>query len=331
MLAEDVRLAIDTIADLVAEPAFRKKDLAVERSVIAEEIGDYEDDAQGRLEDSTRRSMYGDHPLGRSILGDVESLGRIGRDDLENFVTRCYTPNRMVLCVAGAVEHDAIVAMAADAFGGLSRSSSLVPDDRPSWIGGDHRDHRDDSMAHVFLAFPGVEHGHPDRYAHRLLISAISGNTSSCLYQEIRDRRGLVYDIGGYVHHLSDTGSLQFGFSASPDKAAEALRVLCGELSTIARDGVDEDALRTAKAQYRASFLKDLERSSSRSVGVAMALTFDGEVRPMAEVVRSLERVTIADVNRVAAGMVLCDPAFAATGDIRGLPDRDQILRILGG
>jgi predicted Zn-dependent peptidase len=327
VLAEDVPLAIDILADILQHSAFDPEELERERAVILQEIGQAQDTPDDVIFDNFQEQAFPEQGLGRPVLGRAEIIRTIERGAIAGYMARHYTPSRMVLSAAGAVDHGAVVKLAEDAFGALDGIAEVGPD-AARYVGGDRREAKDLEQVHLVLGFPGVSYADPDYYAASALSALLGGGMSSRLFQEIREKRGLVYSVYSFAASYMDGGL--FGIYAGTGEAevAELIPVMCDELVGVA-DTLGEAELRRARAQLKAGLLMGLESSSSRAEQAASQLLIFGRIIPVAEIVARLDEVDRAAVARVARRLFSAEPTFAALGPIGEIEDFDRIARRL--
>src|SRR5689334_570286 len=327
VLKEDVPLAVDIIADILQHSTFDPAELERERTVILQEIGQTEDTPDDIIFDMFQERAFPDQPIGRPVLGRAEIIRGIGRDTVADYMRRTYAAPRMLLAAAGNVDHDAIVTLAAKAFTGLA-GESRAASEPARYAGGDFREDRDLEQVHLVLGFPGLSYSDPDHYAGGILATALGGGMSSRLFQEIRERRGLVYSIYAFAHGYTDGGLFGVYAGTGEDEAAELMPVLCDEIRRMA-DGFDEAEIARARAQTKAGLLMSLESSSARCEQIAQHLLVYGTPFDPADIVRRIEAVDGEAVRRAARRITTAEPTFTAIGPIgRVVPFTDIRARL---
>jgi len=191
VLEDDVALAIDVIADILLDPLFEQAEIDVERGVILQEIGQALDTPDDIVFDWLQEVAYPDQPLGRTILGPTDRIRAFGREDLAGFVGEHYGPDRMILSAAGAVDHDAICALAERLFGHMPASPAGMEPEPARFVGGERRELKQLEQVHFALALEGPDYRDPEIYTAQVFANALGGGMSSRLFQEIRENRGL--------------------------------------------------------------------------------------------------------------------------------------------
>jgi predicted Zn-dependent peptidase len=271
VLDRDLALAVDVVGDMVSDSVLDPHEVETERGVILEEIAMYEDEPSDLVHDLFAAQFFGDSALGRSELGTNETIKALPRDKIFEQYQACYTPDRLVVAAAGNLDHDRLVAQVAEVFASQLRAAgSRAP--APPRIGGEPvATHpgtvvtaRDTEQAHLLLGMEGLPRTDERWYAMRVLVTVLGAGSSSRLFQEVREKRGLAYSVYGYAPSFADTGLFQVYVGCLPDKVDEALAVCREELAKAASDGVTEEELRRAKGQISGSWVLGAESTNAR-------------------------------------------------------------------
>jgi predicted Zn-dependent peptidase len=336
VLDDDLEMAVDLVADVVLNGVCAAEDVELERDVVLEEIAMRDDDPEDTLGDVFLSAMFGEHPVGRPVIGSVESVSGMTRNQLRSFHVRRYIPERMVLAVAGNIDHDHVVALAREFFG-----PRLVKGRKPQPIRtGSGRVaappaltlvSRDCEQSHLTLGVRVPGRHWPDRWALSVLNTALGGGLSSRLFQEIRETRGLAYSVYSAVDTFADSGVFSVYAGCLPERFDEVVRLTAEVLETVAREGITEAECRIAKGALRGGLLLGLEDSASRMNRLGRTELNYGQYRTLASTLRHIERVSIDDVNAVAAKVLTGRFGAAVLGphpSKRGLPRR---LRAIAG
>jgi predicted Zn-dependent peptidase len=323
VLKEDVQLALDILSDILQNSTFQPEEIERERAVILQEIGQANDTPDDIVFDHFQECAYPDQAMGRPVLGSPEIIRKIERETVIGYLRKHYGAQRMVLAAAGHVDHDRLAELADNLLGGL-------PAERPAttepayYAGGDRREQRDLEQLHLVLGFPGVVLGDPDYYAASVLSTALGGGMSSRLFQEIREKRGLVYTIHSFVHGYSDGGLFGIYAGTGEAEAAELVPAICNEVIRI-EDGLTPVELNRAKTQMKAGLLMSLESSSARCEQLAQHLLIHGKPFDPLDIVGRIEMVDDAAIRRVVAHWRSAPPTLAALGPLSGLEEFDSI------
>jgi predicted Zn-dependent peptidase len=266
--------------------------------------------------------------MGRPVLGTEELVRGMSRHTLAGYMRDHYGPRRMVLAAAGNIQHDAVVDMARRAFTDLP--PDLPPPHEPArYKGGDYRESRDLEQVHLVLGFDGVSYDDPDFYASSVLSTLLGGGMSSRLFQEVREKRGLVYSIYSFTTAYNDGGLFQVYAGTGEDEVSDVVPVVCDEIMKVTQS-VNADEVQRARAQLKASILMSLESSSSRCEQVARQMLAYGRPVPVDEVVAKVEAVDEAAVVAAARRLFNCHPTFAAIGPLGNVEDFDKVRARLG-
>ncbi len=318
VLKEDAGLAADIIGDILCHSTLVPEELERERGVILQEIGQANDTPDDIVFDHFQEAAFPGQPMGRPTLGTTRIIERMKREVLTGYMQRHYGPSRMVVAAAGAIEHEALLEMVKTHFADLPAVAPPAPK-RARYKGAEFREERELDQVHMVLGFEGMPYGDADHHASLLLSTLLGGGMSSRLFQEIREKRGLVYSIYSFAHPYEDTGLFAFYAGTGEEQAAELVPVAVEELRRVQHD-VTMDELDRAKAQLRASLLMSLESTGSRCEQVARQLQVHGRVIPVKESKARIAAVTVEDVQRAAARIFRSTPTLATLGPIGQVP-----------
>ncbi|MHA3704268.1 M16 family metallopeptidase [Jatrophihabitans sp. YIM 134969] len=323
VLDRDVDYAVDVICDVVLSATVAARDVEVERHVVLEEISMRDDDPSDLVSEEFATAVFGDSPLGRSILGSDASITAMTRRQVAGYYHRRYEPGDMVVAVAGNVSHADVVARVRQAFAGRLDPGHEAPAprgtaagvaarfaDRPSTrVSGD-----DTEQANIMLGVRGLSRHDPRRYAVGVLSAALGGGMSSRLFQRIREERGLAYSVYSFHAAYADTGMFGVYAGCQPAKADEVLSLMRSELASVARDGLSADEIERGKGQARGGMVIGLEDSASRMTRIGKSELVSGEVLTVDAVLGRIEAVTDDDVRAVAADLFAQPRALAVVG-----------------
>jgi predicted Zn-dependent peptidase len=323
VLKEDVPLALDILADILQHSTFDPDELERERTVILQEIGQANDTPDDIIFDNFQECAYPDQAMGRPVLGRPEIIRELGRDAVIGYLRDHYGAQRMVLAAAGNIEHERLVDLAERLLSDLP-AERAVTTEPARYIGGDRREDRDLEQLHLLLGFPGVVLDDPDYYAASVLSTAFGGGMSSRLFQEIREKRGLVYAVHSFVHSYRDGGLFGIYAGTGEDEAAELVPALCEEAMRL-QDGFTAIELRRAKAQMKAGLLMSLESTAARCEQLAQHLLIHGTPFDPPEIVRRIEEVDDAAIRRVVAHWRSAPPTLTALGPLSRLEGYDKL------
>jgi predicted Zn-dependent peptidase len=323
VLKEDVPLALDILADILQHSIFDPEELDRERTVILQEIGQANDTPDDIIFDHFQECAYPDQAMGRPVLGRPEVIRELGQDAVISYLRDHYSAGRMVLAAAGNLEHERLVDLAEKLLAGFP-AERAVGTEPACYTGGERREHRDLEQLHLVLGFPGVTLSEPDFYAASVLSTAFGGGMSSRLFQEIREKRGLVYGIHSFVHGYRDGGLFGIYAGTGEEEIAELAPALCEETVRL-EDGLTETELNRAKTQMKAGLLMSLESTSVRCEQLAQHLLIHGTPFDPADVVRRIEAVDAAAIGRVVDRWRSAPPTLAALGPLSRLEKFERL------
>jgi predicted Zn-dependent peptidase len=328
MLADDLPLALDILADILQHSTYRPDELARERQVILQEIGQAEDTPDDIVFDHFQAVAYPDQALGRPVLGEAAIVERLTREAVAGYLKGNYGPAHLVVAAAGAVEHERLVALVRELFDDLPAGAPPAPEPA-AFAAGDRRTERDLEQLHLVLGFPGVGYLDADYYAQTVLSTFYGGGMSSRLFQEIREKRGLVYNIYSFAAPYADGGMFAVYAGTGEREVGELLPLLAEELTQLPAT-LEPAELARAKAQLRADILMARESSSARAEQLAQQLLAYGRPLHPAEIIARVEAVDAAVVQRLARRFAAGPLAFAALGPVGRLPDAMAIAGMFG-
>ncbi len=324
VMKEDVPLAVDILADILQHSVFDETELARERDVVIQEIGQINDTPDDIIFDHVQGVAFPGQAMGRSILGTPEIVRGFRRDVLAGYMFDHYRGATLVLAAAGRVDHDDVVDLAERAFGSLPMGAEA--DREPaSYAGGAELEERPLEQVHFVLAFEGVSFTDADYYAVQVLSTVLGGGMSSRLFQEVRERRGLAYSVYSFASSYLDGGLFGVYAGTGETEIEELVPVMCDEIAKIGGAAGEEEVTR-AQAQIKAGILMSLESSSSRCEQIGRQMLIYGRPLPVAEVIAEIERVDPETVSRVARRLAAAAaPSVAAIGPITRLESYDHI------
>lgn len=314
--ASAASLGLDLLVDVVTDPAFDDDDVESERQVILEELHQAEDEGDDRVHVLAQEALWGRHPLGREVLGDAETIGAMSHADIRRFFESQYHPADLFLVGAGAVDHDAVVAVGERlrSSGGpaLERTPPRAVQDRPPVA----LLPRPLEQAHLALAWPALPADDPDRWAQALCNQILGGGLSSRLFQEIRERRGLAYSVFSSIAGYTDSGALIAYAGTGPERVGEVRRIIAELAGSMVADGVTEREWTVARGYLEGATLLGLEDAGAIAARLGHHLCTRGEVMPVEEQLSRLRAVTPEDVHRVAERVLGREPAVCGVGPL---------------
>ncbi|HLA25492.1 MAG TPA: pitrilysin family protein [bacterium] len=318
VLAAHFERAVEIVADMLLRSTFAPEHIKRERQVIDEEIKSYEDSPDELVQDLFAQTVWNGHALGRPVIGTLATVNRLTRDDLTGFVQRFYRPTNVVVSVAGDVEHDHVTDVLGRHLGGWNGAAAPVTIDPPHPEAGVATRMKETEQVHLCLGTQGLAQSDERRYTLSLLDHLLGGGMSSRLFQEIRERRGLVYTIASYASSYRDGGLFVVYAGMSPDAGPEVIRLTFDEIDKIRTDPVDLVELNRAKESLKGSLMLSLESTGSRMSILARSEIYHGRQITLDELIAKVDAVSAEDIQRMAAELL--EPrrlSMAAIGPFR--------------
>ena len=327
VLKDDTALAVDIIGDILQHSVMDPVELEREQGVVIQEIGQTNDAPDDIVFDHFQATAFPNQPLGRPVLGTEDLVRAMDRETILSYMHGQYSASSMVFSAAGRIEHQAVVDLARAAFDTMPDFSRPAPE-IGLYQGGDYREHRDIDQVNLLVGFNGLAYEDPDYYASQVMSTVLGGGMSSRLFQEIREKRGLVYSIYSFGSSYTDSGLFGVYAGCGEEDVVELLPVMCDQILGLTAQ-VSEIEVKRAKAQLKASILMGLESTSSRCEILARQIAIHGRYVPVAEMVQKVEAITADDVSRVAARCFATVPTVAALGPIGKIIDYSAIRTLL--
>jgi predicted Zn-dependent peptidase len=317
-LKADWPMALDILADIFTESTLDETEMERERDVILQEIAASNDQPDDLVFDLAQAASYGDHPLGRSILGTTQLVQNMTREQILAWRTRNYWASRMVVCATGNVDHKEFAKAAEKHFGHIEHGSAPQRHP-PSFAGTSQTEQKPLDQTHIVFSFPAPNYRDPRVYQLQVLASILGGGMSSRLFQEVREKRGLCYSVFAFGTMYEDAGQLGVYAATSPEHTPNLMEVAAEVMMSMADDIFDKEIDR-AKAQLKTSIVMNLESASSRADQIARQFLAFGEVPEMATLIKKIEAVTVEQVRNLAADIFRsATPSLSAVGQLSAL------------
>ena len=331
VLDQQLPIAVDIIADVVLNATIAVTDVDVERAVVLEEIAMRDDDPSDLVHDEFATALFGDAPLGRSILGTEESINQLSPKQIHGYYSRRYRPSEMVVSVAGNISHAEVVRLVRSAFTGRLHDGDAGAEPRP-----DRRLHRlparpvsviadDTEQANVVLGTMGLSRFDERRFVLSVLTAAIGGGMSSRLFQQIREQRGLAYSTYSFTSSYAGDGLFALYAGCQPGKADEVVSIMTAVLRSIASDGLSQEEVERGKGQLRGGMVLGLEDSGSRMTRIGKAELTYGDVLGLDDLLARIEAVSVDQVNELAAELAAQPACLTVVGPF-GEHDFDAVV-----
>ncbi len=327
ILKENTDVAMDIIGDILLNPTFPEEELEKEKTVILQEINQGYDTPDDYVFDLYQKTAFPNQPLGRPILGDAKNVKAFTREDIKGYISEQYSSTRMILSAAGNVNHDDIVKMAEKIFAGAEAKPMKNPE-KPLYKGGDVREERDVEQLQVVLGFNGIDYKDDAYYAANIMGIILGNSTSSRLYQEIREKKGLAYAVFAYPTFYQNAGMFNIYAGTAPESVPELIPAVGEEIRKIT-EAITPEELNRAKAQMKANILMSLESSSSRSDKNARQMLIFNRLLTKEEMRDKIEEVKAFDVLNVAQRIFSSPLSFAVLGNVKGIKEPEAIKKDL--
>ena len=320
VLDQQLPVAVDIIADVVLNATIAAADVDIERTVVLEEIAMRDDDPSDLVHDEFAAALFGDAPLGRSILGSEDSINQLTRKQIHGYYSRRYRPSEMVVSVAGNIDHAEVVRLVRTAFTGRLFDGDPGALPRP-----DRRLHKaparpisvvadDTEQANIVLGSMGLSRFDERRFVLSVLATAIGGGMSSRLFQQIREQRGLAYSTYSFTSSYAGDGLFGLYAGCQPGKADEVVSIMTAVLRSVASDGLSAEEIERGKGQLCGGMVLGLEDSGSRMTRIGKAELTYGDVLGLDDLLARIDAVTPGQVNDLAAELAAQPTCLTVVG-----------------
>jgi predicted Zn-dependent peptidase len=329
----DLPMAIEVVSDLITSSIVTALDVDAERKVVLEEIAMRDDDPSDLVHDLFSDTYYGNTPIGRPILGTIDSINGMSRNTVFNYYKKKYLPQDLVVAVAGNIKHKRVVAMVEEA---LSRDNFLnvmaAPVIRPNTPVKNTKQqsvglmYKKSEQAHMFYGMEGVARADERRFAMGILSAALGGGMSSRLFQEIREKRGLAYSVYSYAQQFAGSGLIGFYAGCNPTKAVEVVEIIRSVLGDVADNGMTHEEIERAKGAVRGSLVLSQEDSGSRMSRIGKNEIVYGQVMDFDEILKAIARVSTEDIREIASEFLVKTPTLALVGPFKNESKFEKVL-----
>lgn len=323
LLAEDAQRGIDIYSDMLLHSSLPEDEFVRERSVIVQEINQIYDEPEQFLYDEFQKHLYAGQLYGRPIIGDAAEIAVMDRAKLTRYIDTHYHTGNTIFVAAGNVQHQQICDWVGKYTANM-KSGPKATFSAPTFTPAHISLTRDVEQIHLMLAMPCATYGEPDYYAVNVFAQIMGGGMSSRLFTEVREKRGLVYQVSTYTVQYNDTGTFYVYACATPDKAGEVWRVVADEMAKLASTLTDAELAR-AKMQMKAQLLMSLESTGRRADNIGGQWHTYGRIIPLSETLEKLDAVTKADIARVAEGLRKGAHATGMCGPVAQLKDMPDV------
>ena len=309
-LDQHLERAFDVMADMVLRPSYPEIDS--ERQVVCEEIAMYEDEPSDKVHDVLSSAVFGDHPLGRPVIGRAEVISSVPVPEIARYHAHRYNSDNLVLAGAGNIDHDRLVELAVSAQGELpgAQNGRVEPPPAPEARRLFHR--KETEQYHLCVGAPGLSREDERRFVLRVLDTILGGSTSSRLFQEIREKRGLAYAVYSYQSHYIDSGQTSLYVGTRPENVSEAFEIIGRQLERIRTEPVSDAELERAKENVKGRTVLSMESPLARMNRLGSSLLMGVPLLTLDETLAKIDAVTLDDVSGLAAELLAPERLCAA-------------------
>jgi predicted Zn-dependent peptidase len=335
VIDKDLPLAVNVISDLITSSVVKAADVDAERKVVLEEIAMRDDDPSDLIHDLFLEKYYGDTPLGRPILGTVESINEMSRSTVFNYYRKRYRPQDLVVAVAGNIKHKEVVHLVEDALGkdnflDQPKADYEIRSSGPVKVPGRGQVtllDRKTEQAHIVYGVEGVARNDKRRFALSILATALGGGMSSRLFQEIREKRGLAYSTYAYSQQFAGSGVLSFYVGCKPDRAIEATKIIRDILHDVAEKGLTQEEILRAKGAVSGSLVLSQEDTGSRMTRIGKSELVYGEIMSFDQILQEIADVTPDQIKEIARQSLPTSPTLAVVGPFRSKAKFEGLIK----
>ncbi|MBQ8482354.1 MAG: insulinase family protein [Alphaproteobacteria bacterium] len=328
MLKNDAELALDVLADFVMAPTFDAEEMAKEKEVVIQEIKQTNDDPSDIVFDYFNEAAYADQPIGRSILGTADLVHSFDAAKLREYMSHNYAAENIVVAAVGNLKHNDFVKMVEERMGTLREKTAFTKAPQ-IYTGGEFIKVRDIEQAQVLLGFNGVDYHHELYYPISIMSNILGGGMSSRLYQEIREKRGLVYTVYSFTNSHTESGICGVYAGLNQEEIKNYLPVVADEIKKIANEPVNDKELSRVKVQMKANILMALESSSSTAEVIARHQLCHNRSIPIEEIVEKVEKVNKDDIMKAAQLIFSSKPTYTLLGNLKKYPSYEDVEKMV--
>lgn len=295
-----IEIAVEVLADMLFNSRFAEKDIKIEKGVIIEEIGMYEDSPEELVHDILSETIWSDNALGYPILGTRDSLEGIDRKSILQYIDEFYTPHNSVISIAGNFEDDSLLEIVTKHFGSWKHENIHKPDyNQPKFFTGTMIREKDTEQANICIGFQGIEQGNDELYTLLALNNIFGGGMSSRLFQKIREEKGLVYSIYSYPSSYKNAGLFTIYAGMNPDNLDHVLDLISEEIKILVKHGIMEDELAKSKEQLKGNYILGLESTSSRMNSIGKSELMLGYINTPQEIIDKVDSINMERVKTI--------------------------------
>jgi predicted Zn-dependent peptidase len=324
-----LEIAFDVLSDMFFNSKFADKDIDVERRVILEEIGMYEDSPEELVHDLLSETIWNGNPLGYPILGRHESLENVNSNTIREYMNDNYIPSNIVISIAGNFNDDTLIKTVEKHFGSWDLTTNGLKDyEEVKFISDIKIKEKDTEQAHICIGFEGIEHGNDDLYTLLAVNNIFGGGMSSRLFQRIREEKGLVYSIYSYPSSYKNAGLFTIYAGMNPEHIKTVIELSMEEIKELKKNGLKSDDLAKSKEQLKGNYILGLESTSSRMNSIGKSELILGKINSPEEILEKIDKIHMDSVQEITERIFNMDNiSFTAVGNIKKDIDFKNLLR----
>jgi predicted Zn-dependent peptidase len=314
-----IDIALDVLSDMFFNSKFDQKDIDVERKVITEEIGMYQDSPEELVHDVLSETIWQDDTLGYPILGTQESLKGITRESIQDYIGKNYVSGNSVISVAGNYDDDALIGMINERFSKWNKNEAIDNEYTSAQFKPNSAFmEKDTEQVHICIGFNGISHGKDDIYTLLAVNNIFGGGMSSRLFQKIREEKGLVYSIYSYPASYKDNGLFSIYAGMNPEYMERVIQLVVAEIKEIKKNGISKEDLEKSKEQLKGNYILGLESTSSRMNSIGKSELMLGRIYSPDEVLKKIDDISLNNASRIIEQIFNFDlMGFSAVGSFK--------------
>jgi predicted Zn-dependent peptidase len=318
-LDEHIDIAIEILSDMFFESRLASRDIEIEKRVILEEIGMYEDSPEELVHDLLSEAVWDGNPLGYPILGTLESLGNINRDEISDYISKNYIPQNTVIAVAGNYDIDELCTLVRKYFDDWKPEKKEGKNYSKAKFTQDIKlKEKDTEQVHICMGFNGVEHGNDDIYALLAINNIFGGGMSSYLFQKIREEKGLVYSIYSYPSSYMSEGLFTIYAGMNPEHLDSVVNLIIEEINNLLKKGITKEELERSKEQLKGNYILGLESTSSRMNSIGKSELLLGYINPPDKILEKISKINHDNISELIKRVFnVNNMSFSVVGNIK--------------
>lgn len=300
LLDDHLPIGVEVLSDMLQNSTFKEEHIDFERQVVLEEIAMYEDTPDEQIHDLFTAALWGDHPLGKQVIGSIGTVSVFGPQKIKAFFNKHYTPGNMVIAAAGNLDHDSFVEMVKKYYDSEASKRREEVEVKPDVRHSVSVIRKKTEQVHLCYGTEALDARHPDRFALSVLDNIIGGGMSSRLFQKIREERGLAYSVYSYHMLYKDSGSMTIYAGTRPANVNEVLSIIDGDIKNIKLNGVTDEELSRAKEHLKGQLVLGLESTKNRMTRLGRSVMGSGEILAVDDLVNRVNDVDKSQIMRLA-------------------------------